>query len=381
MTGWKPPRPILMTVDPIGGVWTYAVDLCRELGQCEIALASMGRSLSRAERAQIQRLPGVELFESTFKLEWMADPWRDVAAAADWLSNLADRVGPSLIHLNQFSHGALAWDVPCLVVGHSCVYSWYEAVKGRQPEEGWQKYKRMVSRGLRGADRVTAPSGWMLSALKKTYGQFDAAEPISNGRNRFCFVPGLKAEFILTAGRLWDEAKNIAVLDTIAPNLRWPIFAAGEVDGPDGVRAGLQNLRLLGSLDAANLGYWMGRAEIFALPARYEPFGLTILEAALAGCALVLGDIPSLREIWQDTALFVAPDDANEIATVLAGLIADARLRQKMARRARLRALEFTPQRTARAHMALYCEMLSQPKSPARRRSRVVPGVESRPQP
>ena len=42
----------------------------------------------------------------------------------------------------------------------------------------------------------------------------------------------------------------------------------------------------------------MARASIYALPARYEPFGLSILEAALSGAALVLGDIPSLREVW-----------------------------------------------------------------------------------
>ncbi len=38
-----------------------------------------------------------------------------------------------------------------------------------------------------------------------------------------------------------------------------------------------------------------GRGDL-RLPARYEPFGLSVLEAALSGCALVLGDIPSLRE-------------------------------------------------------------------------------------
>src|SRR5690606_17090533 len=115
------------------GVWTYALDLCAELDHGAIAFASMGRSLTRAERAQVKKLPNLELFESTFKLEWMADPWRDVEAAGEWLCNLAARVGPGLIHLNQFSHGALAWSVPCLVVGHSCVYSWYNAVNGRQP--------------------------------------------------------------------------------------------------------------------------------------------------------------------------------------------------------------------------------------------------------
>ena len=55
----------------------------------------------------------------------------------------------------------------------------------------------------------------------------------------------------------------------------------------------------------------MGRAAIYALPARYEPFGLSILEAALSGCALVIGDIPSLREIWADAALFV-PSDGHD---------------------------------------------------------------------
>ena len=52
---------------------------------------------------------------------------------------------------------------------------------------------------------------------------------------------------------------------------------------------------------------WLRRATIFALPARYEPFGLSALEAGLAGCALVLGDIP-MREVWHDAAMFVPPE-------------------------------------------------------------------------
>ena len=379
MTGWKLPGPILMTVDPIGGVWSYALDLCRELDHCEIALASMGRSLTHAERAQVKSLSHVELFESTFKLEWMTDPWRDVAAAAEWLRNVAARVRPSLVHLNEYSHGALRWNVPCLVVGHSCVYSWYEAVKHRPPGRDWREYKRMVSRGLRGADRVTAPSRWMLSSLKKVYGHFAAAEPIYNGRNSNLFFPGTKTECILTAGRLWDDAKNITVLDAIAEKLPWPIYAAGELAAPNGTRAGFENLRLLGALDSATLGWRMGQAEIFALPARYEPFGLSVLEAALAGCTLLLGDIPSLREIWQDAAVFVPPDDSAHMAAALRALIADAELRHRLARQARKRALAFAPERTVCAYGALYREMLTE--SAARGCSRAAALAESRPQP
>jgi glycosyltransferase involved in cell wall biosynthesis len=323
----------------------------------------------------------VELFESDFKLEWMDVPWDDVGAAGDWLGDLAVHCAPSLIHLNQFSHGALDWGAPCLVVAHSCVYSWFQAVKGRLPGAQWKKYQHMVSRGLSGADRVTAPSQWMLSALERNYGGFAAAQPIYNGRDSTGFVPRVKEDLILTSGRLWDPAKNIAVLGTAAAKLDWPIFAAGEIIGPHGEGRSLANLQLLGRLGAVDLGRWMGRAAVFILPAYYEPFGLSILEAALAGCALVLGDIASLREIWQDAALFVPPDDAEGIAATLALLIADAPLRKALSCKARERALEFTPERSARAYLALYEEMLSMPRSKNLSSKALLSNGEGRAQP
>ena len=360
MTRHHRARPILMTTDPIGGVWSYSLDLCRELGHCgvDVALASMGRRLTAHERARVRTLPRVELFESAFKLEWMADPWRDVAAAGEWLRGLAARLEPSVIHLNQFSHGALAWNAPCLVVGHSCVCSWFEAVKGSPPGGDWRNYKLMVARGLCGADAVTAPSGWLLAQLKNIYGDFAAAAPVYNGRDPARFAPAAKENFILAAGRLWDEAKNIATLNALAPRLRWPIYAAGDSASPDGELSLLEHLRLLGRVSDTILGGWMSRAAIFVLPARYEPFGLAAMEAGLSGCALVLGDIPSLREIWGDAALFVAPDDPDEIGAALAALIADVALRRRLARHARRRAKQFTPRRMARAYLALYRSML-----------------------
>ncbi|HEX6435661.1 MAG TPA: glycosyltransferase family 4 protein [Candidatus Binatia bacterium] len=355
-----PMRPILMTADPIGGVWQYALELCRQLAESDVnvVLATMGRRLERSERLSVCGLQNVELCESAHKLEWMREPWSDVKAAGQWLLDLESRFRPSVIHLNQYSHGAISWKVPALVVGHSCVYSWFEAVKRAPPGAEWADYVQAVRLGLQGADLVTAPSRSMLASLIKHYGPFVAAEPINNGCSGARFIPGSKQDFIFTAGRLWDEAKNIGILNSVCGKISWPIYAAGESVAPDGTPALVDGPILLGRLDAEMLTQWFSRAAIFILPARYEPFGLSALEAALSGCALVLGDTESLREIWDDAALFVGPEDPEHIRETLVGLIANPSRREDFARRARKRAERFTPDRMARAYLEVYAKLL-----------------------
>lgn len=366
MTYWKPTRPVLMTADPIGGVWTYVIELCRELAkaQVKVALATMGRRLTSAERDAVSALENVELFESEYKLEWMHDPWKDIEAAGKWLLEIQSRVQPSLVHLNQYCYGVIRWPVPCLMVGHSCVFSWYEAVKGGTPPAEWDRYKQALTIGLRGADLVTAPTRFMLAALKRHYGNFSAADPIYNGRDASRFTRRNKEDFILTAGRLWDEAKNVEILDGIAGRLPWPVLAAGPLQSPEGKRIHLHALKHLGELDSAALADRLARASVFVLPARYEPFGFTALEASLCGCVPVLGDIPSLREIWDGAALFVPPHDDDKILTALLQLIDDAPARADLARRAHERAASFTAQKMAEGYLALYERLLSSQAKP-----------------
>ena len=89
-------RNILMTADTVGGVWTYALDLCRELAAdgIGVSLATMGALPSDEQRRQIAELPNVTLHESRFKLEWMPEPWEDLRRAVDWLLKIAERVRP-----------------------------------------------------------------------------------------------------------------------------------------------------------------------------------------------------------------------------------------------------------------------------------------------
>src|SRR5690349_7692745 len=355
---------ILMTADTVGGVWTYALELTRALQpyDVEVLLAIMGPSLSPSQRDDANGLPNLSLFKSNYKLEWMPDCWSDVKRAGDWLLHLENRLQPDLSHLNGYVHANLPWQNPTLVAGHSCVYSWWKAVKGETPPAEWQRYKTEVHDGLHAADVVVAPSSAMLRALDTHYGPLDDARVIHNGRNAEQFTPRRKRPFVLSAGRLWDEAKNINCVAEIAAELPWPMLVAGEFQHPDRPARHsfiARQCRWLGSLHESQLRRWYASASIYALPALYEPFGYTPLEAALSGCALVLGDIESLREIWGDAAVFVDPVDSTALKHELVGLIDAPQRRAEMSRRARERAQEFTSARMAENYLAVYEELFA----------------------
>ena len=355
------PGRVLMTTDTVGGVWTYAIDLARALGQSgvEVVMASMGASASREQRRQAGQIPTLELFESSYRLPWMEQPWQDVRLATDWLLDLAARTDPDLVHLNEPVFGSAPWPAPTLAVAHSCVVSWWQSVRGTEPPDEWSCYRREMGRGLRAAHRVVAPSQWMLDEVRRYYGVVGGVV-IPNGRHAANLYPESKEPLVFAAGRLWDAAKNLAVLEEIAHRLAWPVMIAGEARHPDSNRqVTAEHVRLLGQLPADAVAAWLRRAGIYAFPARYEPFGLSVLEAALAGCALVLGDLPTLRELWDGAAIFVSPDRADDLRVALEGLIEDSALRQALAMRARRRALAYTPDRMARAYLEVYADLLS----------------------
>lgn len=327
-------RRVLMTADGVGGVWTYANALVRALPEIDFTLAVMGPRPPASE-ARVLHAP--------FKLEWMDDPWDDLDEAGKWLLGLADELRPDVVHLNGYVHASLPWRAPVLVVAHSCVLSWWEAVRGERAPGGWTRYREAVAKGLAAADLVVAPSASMMEAVGRHYGAPRAARIIPNGIALDDFRPAPKEDLVFAAGRIWDEAKNLRALDR---NWGWPVLVAGETEG-----IAFAHAKALGRLPANEVAALMARAAIYAFPARYEPFGLSVLEAAASGCALVLGDVPSLRENWEGAALFGLDR--------LPRLIADPELRAEYAERARQRAQEFPLARTAAAYRDAYRRLSS----------------------
>lgn len=353
---------LLMTTDSVGGVWTYAAELARGLQSfdIEMLLVSSGGPLTDAQRTEIEALPHVRLVETRFKLEWMEDPWGDVAQYGERLLALAAEFRPDVVHLNEFSYGALKWQVPTIVVGHSCVSSWFESVRQTTPGPEWSTYRSAVSAGLRGADVIVAPTQCMLHALQKHYGPLPVGQVIHNGFDAASelTIDREKEPFIFSAGRAWDEAKNITALGRVASRVPWPIKIAG-LPSPHAESSNVPSgLVSLGRLNRDQMRLQYARAAIYCLPARYEPFGLTPLEAASAGCALVLGDIPSLREVWGDAPRFVSPHDDEALADTLNRLIENEHERRGVARHCRARAAEFSRQRMSQSYFELYHELM-----------------------
>jgi glycosyltransferase involved in cell wall biosynthesis len=318
----------------------------------------MGGRPTRAARAEARRVPGLELFESTYKLEWMNDPWRDVDAAANWLMSLEQRFKPDVVHLNNYAHGDLPWSAPVVIVAHTCSIARWQATRTAPLPEALGEYKQRVRAGLDGARVVVAPSQAMLKSLGDHYGALNETRVIPSGRSLGLTGPAPRKEpFVLTAVSAGDELEAVEMLDRVAPRLGLPVYVAGDIDGAEVPKlAGLQSL---GRLHTRTLSGWMSRAKIFVRPSRYEPFGSLPLQAAYAGCALVLGDIPSLREVWEGAALFVPPGDERAVEKAVQELAGDERRCRELSDGATQRAQSFQGCRMLASYRQLYAELVS----------------------
>lgn len=353
---------ILMTADAVGGVWTYVTELASALSRkhVQVAVATMGPAPSSNQRQQISTIPNAVLFESGYKLEWMEDPWQELDKASAWLLEIEQSFKPNVVHLNGYAQAVLPWNAPSIVIAHSCVLSWWLAVNGEPaPDAAWKTYREKVTEGLRATRCVVAPTAAMLQTMRHLYLDFHCSYVIRNGIDSSTFLDLRKKNVIVSAGRLWDQAKNILLLDRAARQLRWPVIIAGSMKSPEGKldEAPLATCHFVGDLDRQSLLNLFGEASIFCLPARYEPFGLSILEAACAGCALVLGDIPSLRELWDGAAAFVNPNDSEALAATLNSLIENPAQRSALAAAARERGRSLTIESTAAAYLRLYSKL------------------------
>ena len=349
---------ILMTIDAVGGVWRYGMDLAASLRPRDFEFLFVGLGPKPSDRQQREAAELGHLRWLDAPLDWMVKSEDELACVGPQIAELARAEAVDLLHLNLPSQAAaIDTELPVIVMSHSCVVTWFAGVRGEAVAADWQWHHAVNRRGLIRADLALAPSRSHARMLEEAYGPIDKLQVVYNA-SRSEETSDPKSALVSAAARWWDDGKNGHVLDEAAASTAWPIKMAGPNTGPDGQTLPIRHAEHLGELSHADVMALMRRSSVFVSPSVYEPFGLAALEAARAHNALVLADIPTYRELWGGAALFANPRDAKALGAAIDCLFGDDDLRTQLADKAAERSRRFDLPSQAEAMAGLYAGLL-----------------------
>jgi glycosyltransferase involved in cell wall biosynthesis len=182
----------------------------------------------------------------------------------------------------------------------------------------------------------------------------------------------LPDRYIMFAGTL-EPRKNVAGLlrayrllrdhDPSAPEL---ILVGSRGWLFDETRALIDELRLsdhvrwIDSPPDNDLAALYALASVFVLPSHYEGFGLTVLEAMACGAPCIISDRGSLPEIAGGAAKEIDPDDVDELANAMAGVLNDDQLQEQLRHKGFARVTDFSWERCVRETSDVYRRVLGQ---------------------
>ncbi len=216
----------------------------------------------------------------------------------------------------------------------------------------------------RRARAVVAPSQYLADHVKATLGDLPV-EVIPHGIDPGRFTPGEKRPWIVMSGRLLPRKGFQHVLAALqGMQSDWEVHVAG--DGP--ARSELETLAQRCGMrvhfhgwlpqDSPELRELYQAGSIFCLPSAAESFGMALLEAMLAGMAVVTSDRTACPETVGDAGVIVPHGDVPALRSTLAGLFAAPARVEALGRAARARVLQhFTIHKAANRYLELLAEI------------------------
>jgi glycosyltransferase involved in cell wall biosynthesis len=152
-----------------------------------------------------------------------------------------------------------------------------------------------------------------------------------------CVAQWIERKGILTLVETWTlRERKGAVLELIGETDADPDYAALVRDAIEAAPRG--SIIVLGCVDDVSLGASYAAADLFALPSRYEGYGIVFAEALARGLPIIacdVGPVPDL--VGREAAVLVRPDDREALSAALDLLLGDPTLRTRMSAAARRR--------------------------------------------
>jgi len=192
--------------------------------------------------------------------------------------------------------------------------------------------------------------------------------------------------FLLYAGRISPHKNLVRIIQAFAalkaelekqaqyPDLKLIIIGDELSKHPDlrrtVIRSGVQNdVRFMGFVPIEILRIFYDAAKVFVFPSLYEGFGLQPLEAMAHGTPVVTSNTSSLPEVVGHAAVLVNPENVFEIMRALQRVLLDQAVRDNLRQRGYEQAKKFSWDASARRIQAVYEEVVSGERVPARVRS------------
>ena len=144
---------LLLVSDAVGGVWTYSLELARALEPLgiETVLAVTGPAPTTEQR---EAAAGIRLIETGLPLEWLDTSEAEIASAAEAIARITRQEGADVLQTSTAALLPAEFELPCVAVQHSCVATWWSAVKGTPLPREFEWRRNLVKRGLQRADSV-----------------------------------------------------------------------------------------------------------------------------------------------------------------------------------------------------------------------------------
>ncbi|MFE4469958.1 glycosyltransferase family 4 protein [Leifsonia sp. NPDC056824] len=343
-----------------GGMESYVRELYSAMPPGDVEFAGL---ISReAEGLDLGWFPG-ELVRSGVsgenRVAWARG---ELTALSGWVR----RTGAALVH-SPANVGPLRAPVPVVLTVHDLLpFVHPEWVPGRYA--GVLRW--MIRRAARNAAEVVTVSEASRADIVRVLGVDPSrvtAIPLAGRATAQAATGSGARDIVLTVGNRMPHKNVETVFEAyarLAPAARPRLVVTGGAEG-DPLRLLAGRLGIAGDVDfvgwvsEAELEALYARAALVVVPSRFEGFGLPVLEAMSRGAAVVCADIPPLREVAGDAAVFVPPTDTAQWAAAIARLWESPDQRAQRAEQGLNRAGGFSWERTSRRTLEVFQRVLA----------------------